>query len=430
MTIGQRIAQKRKEQDLSQEALGDRLGVSRQSIYKWESGAALPEIEKLVALSRLFGVSVGWLLGVEERAPEAPPADSGELTAPQLAMVEEIVDRYIAAQPKPLSPKRRRVFKLAVAGAAVCLALALFSLFQRLDRVDQQYSLLQSSVNSVTSSVNSQINDIANRVETVLKAQDSLVAKCGTEIVHVSLRDGENRQGGVVIFSAYAVPKTYEEGMTAEFVLDNGTGGVTISPGSFRASTQTFSTDSIAAPLTDDIALSVIFTLPDGTRKTQFLESYQGLYTGSLPMLRIDHYLTHYEQTTSGTLLFQDLYFAVTHTPGMYAGQYGDAFAPAEVREIRVGLFRGQKLVAWAEPSQQPATIQGYEADTLFFLLPDTEVEAGSDDAFTIAALVTDQYDRTAMYTQTDFTVDLQQQMIRWSADLVTPWSNPAEWIY
>ena len=46
MTVGQRIAQKRKELGLSQEALGDKLGVSRQSIYKWESGSALPEVEK------------------------------------------------------------------------------------------------------------------------------------------------------------------------------------------------------------------------------------------------------------------------------------------------------------------------------------------------------------------------------------------------
>lgn len=59
MTTGGRIAQKRKEQGLSQEALGDRLGVSRQAIYKWESDSALPEIDKLIALSRLFGVSVG-----------------------------------------------------------------------------------------------------------------------------------------------------------------------------------------------------------------------------------------------------------------------------------------------------------------------------------------------------------------------------------
>lgn len=37
MTLGDRIAQKRKEQSMSQEALGAELGVSRQSIYKWET---------------------------------------------------------------------------------------------------------------------------------------------------------------------------------------------------------------------------------------------------------------------------------------------------------------------------------------------------------------------------------------------------------
>ena len=50
MTIGQRIAQKRKELGLSQEALGDQLGVSRQSIYKWESDAALPENPRRIAI--------------------------------------------------------------------------------------------------------------------------------------------------------------------------------------------------------------------------------------------------------------------------------------------------------------------------------------------------------------------------------------------
>ena len=59
MGIGQRITQKRKELGLSQEALGEQLGVSRQSIYKWESDTALPEIEKLITLSRLFGLPGG-----------------------------------------------------------------------------------------------------------------------------------------------------------------------------------------------------------------------------------------------------------------------------------------------------------------------------------------------------------------------------------
>lgn len=66
MTIGQRIAEKRKALGLSQEALGEKLGISRQAISKWEADASVPEIDKLIALSKLFSVSVGWLLGVED----------------------------------------------------------------------------------------------------------------------------------------------------------------------------------------------------------------------------------------------------------------------------------------------------------------------------------------------------------------------------
>ncbi|MDE7172404.1 MAG: helix-turn-helix domain-containing protein, partial [Oscillospiraceae bacterium] len=94
MTVGQRIAQKRKELGISQEGLGERLGVSRQTVYKWESDAALPEIEKLVNLSREFSVSIDWLLGQEDEAREPR-----ELTPEQIRVVEEIVGRYLAARP-------------------------------------------------------------------------------------------------------------------------------------------------------------------------------------------------------------------------------------------------------------------------------------------------------------------------------------------
>ncbi len=51
MTLGQHIAQKRRELGLSQEQLSQEMGVSRQAIYKWESDATVPEIDKLIALS-------------------------------------------------------------------------------------------------------------------------------------------------------------------------------------------------------------------------------------------------------------------------------------------------------------------------------------------------------------------------------------------
>ena len=98
MTIGQRIAELRRQNNLSQEALGEALGVTRQSISKWESDGALPEIEKLVAMSRLFGVSVGALLGVEEETPAegtepGKTRQESELSEAQLRMVEEIAAR-------------------------------------------------------------------------------------------------------------------------------------------------------------------------------------------------------------------------------------------------------------------------------------------------------------------------------------------------
>ena len=62
MTIGEKIAQARREKRLTQEELADRLGVSRQAVSKWESGAALPETDKLARLSGLLGVSCDYLL--------------------------------------------------------------------------------------------------------------------------------------------------------------------------------------------------------------------------------------------------------------------------------------------------------------------------------------------------------------------------------
>ena len=73
MTLGQRIQELRKGQNLSQEGLGEKLGVSRQAISRWEMDGAVPEVDKLIAMGRLFGVSLNDLLQVEE-GPEGPCA--------------------------------------------------------------------------------------------------------------------------------------------------------------------------------------------------------------------------------------------------------------------------------------------------------------------------------------------------------------------
>lgn len=62
MNIGERIFELRKAKGLSQEELAEKLGVSRQSVSKWESGNVMPDIDKAVAMSELFGVTTDYLL--------------------------------------------------------------------------------------------------------------------------------------------------------------------------------------------------------------------------------------------------------------------------------------------------------------------------------------------------------------------------------
>ena len=76
MTLGERIAQHRKALGISQEELGARLGVSRQAVSKWETNAAVPDMENLLALAREFGVPVAELTGTPERVePSAAEQD-------------------------------------------------------------------------------------------------------------------------------------------------------------------------------------------------------------------------------------------------------------------------------------------------------------------------------------------------------------------
>ena len=73
MTLGEKIQYYRKKNKLSQEELAARVGVSRQAVSKWELNDALPEVDKLAALAKAFGVTADELLS---------PAEPGEGTLP------------------------------------------------------------------------------------------------------------------------------------------------------------------------------------------------------------------------------------------------------------------------------------------------------------------------------------------------------------
>ena len=66
MDFSERLLTLRKEMDLTQEQLAEKMNVSRQSISKWESGQAVPELEKIIALSTIFDVTTDYLLKPSE----------------------------------------------------------------------------------------------------------------------------------------------------------------------------------------------------------------------------------------------------------------------------------------------------------------------------------------------------------------------------
>lgn len=65
MALAEKLYELRKKSNLSQEQLAEQLGVSRQAISKWESGQAVPESDKLVAISNYFQVSLDYLMKEE-----------------------------------------------------------------------------------------------------------------------------------------------------------------------------------------------------------------------------------------------------------------------------------------------------------------------------------------------------------------------------
>ena len=92
MKLSEKILYYRKKAGLSQEELAGRVGVSRQAVSKWELGDAAPEVDKLRALAREFGVTVDELLS--EEVPREPEQDPPPQHSPTAGWLGRMVGRW------------------------------------------------------------------------------------------------------------------------------------------------------------------------------------------------------------------------------------------------------------------------------------------------------------------------------------------------
>ena len=119
MILADKIIDLRKKNGWSQEELAEKLGVSRQSISKWESAQSVPDMNRILAMSRLFGVSTDYLLKDElepdDAAPaaEAPVSVSGPDDLPLRQISMEDANAYLDA--------KREEARLVAPGVMLCI---------------------------------------------------------------------------------------------------------------------------------------------------------------------------------------------------------------------------------------------------------------------------------------------------------------------
>ena len=368
-TLGRRIQEARKAAGLSQESLGERLGVSRQAVSKWESDASVPDLENLIAMSRIFGVTIGALLRVEpeaeepteEDSPEAPggeatsPTPAGELTDRELAAVEAIVQKYLEAVRRPRWSRRKKLAAVAGACAAVLLIVLILngifsSLGRRLDQVQDQ-------VNYVQSSVSSQIGSLTGQLSGLLKAQNSLISDYDIRVTDYSLEET------VLFLSVSVTPKEYTADTVVTFSAWSDTGETSTSSPA-QNNSGIFTVENWAVPMASmptrnddghplddggEVQISVSFT-GGGTTRTQTLET---LYD-DLAAYRLDVDGFWNKDWENGAISFGSLDLKIDNATGI----------PVELTDAELALFyNGEAEPVWSAPLDAAVNLweeQGY----------------------------------------------------------------------
>lgn len=282
MELYEKLYELRRASGMSQEELAEKLGVSRQAVSKWESGATQPELPKLIELSKIYQVSVGALLSLEhakkqqDHSPAAPAAEGASRDTTEDASAAKPDFHTFCAQHKKI-----------VGGAAVALAalIAVGAHYNnRINTLSTQVNDLRSQLYSVQSNLSNQIDGISNNVSDILTRESSLISQYNYEITNVDLK----KQECTIAFSL--LPKTISEGTTVIIgVTDHGNSSPLDSyrPGYSADLTQDgfgYLHGSVTVPLSDELGVGVNFK-HDGETQSEELDTIYDLKSRYQPQL-------------------------------------------------------------------------------------------------------------------------------------------------
>lgn len=266
MTLGQRIQELRKQRGMSQESLGDALGVSRQAVSKWEGDNGIPELDTLIAMSRLFEVTVGQLLGVEN------PTEQKDETTNDVDedKVESVLRRYVEQTTKTdESPWLSRWGW--VVSAAIVVTTVFVVMFAQLGSLRSTVKLLRSDLSNLHVNVSNNQNNLSgqirNTIYDVLAEEAKLLSTFQWEIVDIDL---DNQTATLRL---NATMKEYSAGSRLQFCATwnktDDTGGQTTGDWVDGPNFQS----EITLPLNYNTVISIRVEDVDGNIKEQVLQN-------------------------------------------------------------------------------------------------------------------------------------------------------------
>ncbi len=163
MKFNENIRNLRREKDYSQEYLAEKLNVTRQTISKWENGAAMPDLKKLTEIADFFSVSMDTLLGIEienddkEKESSSNNNENNYNTEYQKRYTEQLFSIAYQNQYEQniANHKALKTIALILSIAIVCV---IFGLILLSNNLDSKINNLQSLINTLNEQSNAQQN--------------------------------------------------------------------------------------------------------------------------------------------------------------------------------------------------------------------------------------------------------------------------------
>ena len=281
MELYEKLYELRRASGMSQEELAEKLGVSRQAVSKWESGATQPELSKLIELSKLYSVSVDELLSLEHAKPEQDAAESPVQSNAEKAPAEKLSFRDFCIQHKKI------IGGAAVAAVALAALIAVGVHYNnRINSLSMQVNDLRSQLYNVQNNLSNQIAGISNNVSDILARESSLISQYSYEVKSVNLK----KQECTLAFSL--LPKTISENTIVNIgVIDRSSSSPlsSVGPSVYNVPlTQDgfgYLHGSVTVPLSDELGVNVNF-MTNGETQSQELDTIYDLKSQYQPQLK------------------------------------------------------------------------------------------------------------------------------------------------